>query len=178
MQIGDGVHTEGFEHLIGYKWDAVQIARGMLDWWNNSENGCVTTNGEVMWRPEDIPETIGALNQRIAGEDKHGPVKAWVRAAIKKDVEGLTWDNWNSNDSLYHHHGKDWINVHRMNKAQMAAKLIELGVSSVSLERQKKGTHSMEMFHFDSSTFARRGSPFAPTLSELKVELQVTPNDG
>ena len=76
------------------------------------------------------------------------------------------------NASYHHHRGKDWINVHRMNKAQMATKLIELGVSSISLERQKKGTHTMQQFHFDSCTFVRRGGRFAPTLAELKVELQ------
>jgi hypothetical protein len=76
------------------------------------------------------------------------------------------------NASYHHHRGADWVNVHRMNKAQMAAKLIELGVSSVSVQRQKKGTSTMESFQFNADSFARRGGRFAPTLAELKVELQ------
>jgi hypothetical protein len=76
------------------------------------------------------------------------------------------------NASYHHHRSADWINVHRMNKAQMAAKLIELGINSVSVQRQKKGTQTMESFRFDAESFARRGGRFAPTLAELKVELQ------
>jgi hypothetical protein len=75
------------------------------------------------------------------------------------------------NASYHHHRGDDWINVHRLNKAQMAAQLTELGVSSISVQRQKKGTLTMESFQFDASTFSRRGGRFAPTLAELKVEL-------
>jgi hypothetical protein len=76
------------------------------------------------------------------------------------------------NASYHHHRGADWINVHRMNKAQMVAKLIELGVSSISVQRQKKGTLTMESQHFEAATFARRGGRFAPTLTELKTELK------
>jgi hypothetical protein len=76
------------------------------------------------------------------------------------------------NASYHHHRGADWINVHRMNKAQMAAKLMELGVSSISMQRQKKGTLTMDNVQFDASTFARRGGRFAPTLAELKTQLK------
>ena len=37
------------------------------------------------------------------------------------------------NASYHHRRGPDWIHVHRMNKAQLAAKLVELGVKSVSV---------------------------------------------
>jgi hypothetical protein len=76
------------------------------------------------------------------------------------------------NASYHHHRGADWVNVHCMNKAQMAAKLVELGISSVSVLRQKKGTETMESFQFNADSFSRRGGRFAPTLAELKVELQ------
>jgi transposase len=59
-----------------------------------------------------------------------------------------------------------------MKKAQLAAKLIELGVTSISVERQKKGTSTMERFQFDSTSFARHGGRFAPTREELKAELK------
>jgi transposase len=74
--------------------------------------------------------------------------------------------------SYHPHRGADWVNVHRMNKAQMAAKLIELGVTHVSVQRQKKGTQTMESFQFAADSFARRGGRFAPTRDELKAELQ------
>ena len=54
----------------------------------------------------------------------------------------------------------------------MAAQLTELGVSSISVQRQKKGTLTMESQHFEAATFARRGGRFAPTLTELKTELK------
>src|ERR1700740_1253760 len=76
------------------------------------------------------------------------------------------------NASYHHHRGADWVNVHRLKKAQMAAKLIELGGSSVSVQRQKKGTQTMESFQFNADSSARRGGRFAPTLAELKAELQ------
>ena len=102
INVGDGIHTAGFEHLLGYKWDYVQIARGMLDWWRDPANGCVAEDGKtVIWRPEDIPETRGALSQRIAGEESDNPVKAWLRAAVNNEVVGVKWDAWNSNSALY-----------------------------------------------------------------------------
>jgi hypothetical protein len=74
--------------------------------------------------------------------------------------------------SYHHHRGPDWIHVHRMNKAQLATKLVELGVNTVSVQRQKKGTQTVESFQFDADSFARRGGRFAPTRDELKAELQ------
>ena len=76
------------------------------------------------------------------------------------------------NASYHHHRGPDWINVHRMNKAQLAAKLVELGVSSMSVQRQKKGTQTVESCHFDAASFARRGGRFAPTRDELRAHMQ------
>ena len=59
-----------------------------------------------------------------------------------------------------------------MNKAQVAAKLVELGVSNMSVQRHKKGTPTMESYHFDAALFARRGGRFAPTRDKLEGELQ------
>ena len=102
VQIGDGIFTEGYEHLLDRDWDAVQLARGMLDWWANPENGCVDADGKVIWKAEKcIPETTGALNQRLAGEKAHDPVNAWVRAAINNELDGLKWNEYNSNADLY-----------------------------------------------------------------------------
>jgi transposase len=55
----------------------------------------------------------------------------------------------------------------------MAAKLIELGVSSITVQRQKKGTLIMEQHVFEAASFARHGGRHAPTLAELKAELMV-----
>ncbi len=111
VQIGDGVYTEGFEHLVDHHWDYVALARGMLSWWHDPANGCVAADGKtVIWKPESkaIPETTGALNQRIAGEEKHDPVKAWVRAAVNNDVDSFTWGEWMSNAALYATFSKHW----------------------------------------------------------------------
>ena len=61
--------------------------------------------------------------------------------------------------------------MHRMNKAQLAAKLVELGVSSVEVQRQRKGTSAVDTLRFDAATFSQRGGAYAPTLAELKAEL-------
>jgi hypothetical protein len=74
--------------------------------------------------------------------------------------------------SYHHPRGDDWVYVSSMNKPQLAAKLVELGVNSVTVQRLKKGTSTRESFQFDASSFARRGGRFAPTRDELKVELQ------
>ena len=75
------------------------------------------------------------------------------------------------NASYHHHRGAGWIHVHRMNKAQLAAKLVRLGVSSVEVQRQRKGTSAVETLRFDAATFSQRGGAYAPTLAELKAEL-------
>ena len=56
-----------------------------------------------------------------------------------------------------------------------AAKLVELGVKSISVRRQKKGTQTVESFQFDAASCARRGGRFAPTRDELKAELHADP---
>ena len=76
-------------------------------------------------------------------------------------------------NAAYHHHwGSDWINPHRLKKAPMAAKLIELGVSSVSVQRQKKGT-----LRNNTCSTQRRSLDTAvdthPRWPELKAELMV-----
>ena len=75
------------------------------------------------------------------------------------------------NASYHHHRGAGWIHVHRMSKAQLAAKLVELSVSSVEVLRQRKGTSAVETLRFDAATFSQRGGAYAPTLAELKAEL-------
>ena len=59
-----------------------------------------------------------------------------------------------------------------MCKAELAAKLVELGVSSVVVQRQRKGTTAVETLRFDAATFSQRGGAYAPTLAELKAELK------
>ena len=77
------------------------------------------------------------------------------------------------NNALCHlHRGAGWINPHGMLKSQLAAKLVQLGITSVSVQRQMKGTSTTERLQFDASTFERRGGRFAPTREELKAELQ------
>ena len=76
------------------------------------------------------------------------------------------------NASYHHHRGDDWINVHNMRKEEIAYKLIELGVTTMTVERQKKGTESMETKRFNQASFYQHGSKWAPTLEELKGELK------
>ena len=123
VQVGDGVHTEGFKHLIGRAWDWVAIARGMLEWWNKPENGCVDDTGRVVWRPEEIPETVGALRQKLAAESKVDPVAAWVRALVTGEAtETVPWDTWVSNEKVSvafvkHYAGdRDLVRVWTQNK--------------------------------------------------------------
>jgi hypothetical protein len=71
--------------------------------------------------------------------------------------------------SYHHPRGDDWVYVSSMNKPQLAAKLVELGVNSVTVQRLKKGTSTRESFQFDASSFARRGGRFAPTRDELII---------
>jgi transposase len=75
------------------------------------------------------------------------------------------------NASYHHVRGPDWINVHIMKKDEIAYKLVEFGVTSITVERQKKGTEQREMKRFNQSSFYQRGGRFAPTLEELKAEL-------
>ena len=125
VKIGLGYLTPGFEDLIDYEWDAVAIARGMLDWWNDPANGCVKlatklVDGHaieeqlvVAWRPEDIPTTLGAVRQKIAAEAKHDPVVAWIRALVEKQsAVPLAWGKWNTNENVHaaflQHYAGDW----------------------------------------------------------------------
>ena len=62
------------------------------------------------------------------------------------------------NATYHHHRGSDWINSHRLKKAPMAAKLIELGLSSISVRRHKKATLNMEQHAFDAASFSRQGA--------------------
>ena len=76
------------------------------------------------------------------------------------------------NASYHHHRGPDWLYVSSMNKPQLAAKLVELGLTTISVQRLKKGTSTMERIDFDAASFGRRGGTWAPTREELKAELQ------
>jgi hypothetical protein len=103
LKIGRGINTPGFEHLKDRVWDTVAIARGMIEWWNNPENGCVDAAGKVVWRPENIPVTVGAQVQKIGVEDKVDPVVAWMRALVAGDTtrSKIEWGKWVSNEKMY-----------------------------------------------------------------------------
>ena len=58
-----------------------------------------------------------------------------------------------------------------MKKDEIAWKLIDLGVTSMSVERQKKGTESRERKRFNAVSYYQHGGRYAPTLEELKAEL-------
>jgi len=75
------------------------------------------------------------------------------------------------NASYHHVRGPDWINVHSMKKDEIAYKLVELGVTDITVERQKKGTESKETRRFNQPSFYQHGGRWAPTLEELKGEL-------
>ena len=76
------------------------------------------------------------------------------------------------NASYHHVRGTDWINVHTMRKPDIAYKLIELGVKSITVQRQKKGTESTEEKTFPKPSFYEQGGKWAPTLEEMKAELK------
>ena len=76
------------------------------------------------------------------------------------------------NATYHHHRGPDWISVSSMKKLQLADKMVELGISSVIVERQKKGTQQRETVTFQQHSFHSRGGPHAPTLDELQQSLQ------
>jgi transposase/DNA modification methylase len=76
------------------------------------------------------------------------------------------------NASYHHVRGEDWINIHTMRKEEIAYKLIELGVTTMTVERQKKGTESRETKRFNQASFYQQGGKWAPTLEELKAELK------
>ena len=81
------------------------------------------------------------------------------------------------NASYHHHRGPDWINVHIMKKDDIAWKLIDLGVDTMTVERQKKGTETREKKTFKAVSYYQRGGRYAPTLDELKSELTKYLND-
>ena len=58
-----------------------------------------------------------------------------------------------------------------MTKQPMVDKMVELGISSVVVERQKKGTEEHESKTLQQHTFHSRGGPHAPTLVELRQSL-------
>ena len=76
------------------------------------------------------------------------------------------------NVSYHHVRGEDWINIHTMRKEEIAYKLIELGVITMTVERQKKGTESRETKRFNQASFYQQGGKWAPTLEELRAELK------
>jgi hypothetical protein len=76
------------------------------------------------------------------------------------------------NASYHHVRGEGWINIHTMKKEAIAYKLIELGVTTMTVERQKKGTESRESKRFNQASFYQQGGKWAPTLEELKAELK------
>lgn len=76
------------------------------------------------------------------------------------------------NASYHHHRGPDWINVSSMKKAAMADKMVELDISSIVVDRQKKGTEKHETKTFYQTSFHSRGGPHAPTLEELRQNLK------
>jgi hypothetical protein len=76
------------------------------------------------------------------------------------------------NASYHHVCGEGWINVHTMRKEEIAYKLIELGVTTMTVERQKKGIESKETKRINQASFYQQGGKWAPTLEELKAELK------
>ena len=59
-----------------------------------------------------------------------------------------------------------------MTKQPMADKMVELGISSVVVDRQKKGTDEREHKTFQQHSFHSRGGPHAPTLVEMQSSLR------
>ena len=77
------------------------------------------------------------------------------------------------NASYHHQRGADWISVSSMKKQQLADKMVELGICSVVVDRQRKGTHEYEHKTFQQHSFHSRGGPHAPTVAEMQTTLRV-----
>ena len=67
------------------------------------------------------------------------------------------------NASYHHHRGADWINPHRLKKAQMAAKLIELGVSASPCSVRRRARSPWSSTHMQRTLLCHQA--VAPTLS-------------
>lgn len=76
------------------------------------------------------------------------------------------------NASYHHVRGEDWVNVYTMDKNECAYKLIDLDVTSITVQRLKKGTKTMETKQFNQVSYYNHGGKYAPTLEELKAELK------
>ena len=76
------------------------------------------------------------------------------------------------NAAYHHHRGPDWISVSSMKKQQLADKMVELGISNVVVDRQKKGTDEREQKTFQQHSFHSRGGPHAPTVAEMQESLR------
>jgi hypothetical protein len=74
------------------------------------------------------------------------------------------------NAAYHHHRGPEWISVTSMKKQQLADKMVELGISSVVVDRQRKGTDEREKKTFQQHSYSR-GGPYAPTVAEMQVSL-------
>ena len=53
-------------------------------------------------------------------------------------------------------HGEDWVNVYTM-KNECAYKLIDLDVTSITVQRLKKGTKTMETKQFKQVSYYNQG---------------------
>jgi hypothetical protein len=94
--------------------------------------------------------------------------KIFVSAYVQAQKMVLVLDN----ASYHHHRGPDWISVTSMKKQQLADKMVELGISSVVADRQRKGTHDHEQKTFQQHSFHSRGGPHAPTVAEMQLSLR------
>jgi transposase len=77
------------------------------------------------------------------------------------------------NASYHHVRGPDWVNIHTMNKTACAHRLIEWGVKSITVERDVKGTKSIETKVFKEVTYYQPGSKYAPFLEELRAHIKI-----
>jgi transposase len=93
---------------------------------------------------------------------------SWIRNRLiptfkhlyKKKKMVLVLDN-----ASYHHvRGDDWINPNSMNKTELAYQLVELGVTSIKLDRKATS--------FPQASFYQQGGKWAPTLDEMRLRLK------
>ena len=64
--------------------------------------------------------------------------------------------------------------MYRLHKAELAVKLIGLGVFSAALQHTEAGYHYSGDTAFDAATFSQRGDEYALTLIKLKAELKAS----
>lgn len=119
----------------------------------------------IMWVPEKQPD---GSTDNMNGETYLKYLKDNILPTFALKYPGQKMKLMLDNAPYHHPHDSEWISVSAMSKAEIAAKLIEFGFTTITVKRQMQDTSSVSSITFKSNTFNKRGGLNAPTLAELK----------